>query len=99
MGLLSNISEFFASNTYVQATEHSITSKRVRELLLRNELENSIEDLNGRYKLGHTTLIMGLLQNISEFFASNTYVSYRAFYCNKRVRELLKTLSRTYYTW
>ena len=45
MGLLSNISEFFASNTYVQATEHSIAT---------NELENSIEDLNGRYKLGHT---------------------------------------------
>jgi hypothetical protein len=36
MGLLSNISEFFASNTYVNATEHSIAS---------NELENSIETL------------------------------------------------------
>ena len=47
MGLLSNITDFFASNTYVQATEHSIAT---------NELENSIEDLNGRYKLGHTTL-------------------------------------------
>jgi len=47
MGLLSNITEYFASNTYVQATEHSVAT---------NELENSIEDLNGRYKLGHTTL-------------------------------------------
>ena len=47
MGLLSNISEFFASNTYVNATEHTIAS---------NELENSIRDLNGRYKLGQTTV-------------------------------------------
>jgi hypothetical protein len=47
MGLLSNITEYFASNTYVQATEHSVAT---------NELENSIEDLNGRYKLGHTTI-------------------------------------------
>lgn len=47
MGLLSNITDFFASNTFVQATENSIPT---------NELENSIEDLNGRYKLGHTTL-------------------------------------------
>ncbi len=47
MGLLSNISEFFASNTYVNATEHTIAS---------NELENSIRDLNGRYKLGQTVV-------------------------------------------
>ena len=47
MGLIQNITEFFASNTFVQATENSIAT---------NELENSIEDLNGRYKLGHTTL-------------------------------------------
>ena len=47
MGILNTISEYFASNTYVQATENSIAT---------NELENSIEDLNGRYKLGHTTL-------------------------------------------
>ena len=39
MGLIQNISEFFASDTYVQATEHSIAT---------NELENSIEDLNAR---------------------------------------------------
>jgi len=45
MGLLSNISEYFASNTYVQATENSIAT---------NALENSIDDLNGRYRLGHT---------------------------------------------
>lgn len=47
MGLLQNITDFFASNTYVQATSESVAS---------NELENSIEDLNGRYRLGHTTL-------------------------------------------
>lgn len=47
MGLFSTISEYFASNTFVTATESSIAT---------NELENSIEDLNGRYKLGHTTL-------------------------------------------
>lgn len=47
MGLFSTISEYFASNTFVTATENSIAT---------NELENSIEDLNGRYKLGHTTL-------------------------------------------
>ena len=47
MGLIQNITDFFASNTFVQATENSIAT---------NELENSIEDLNGRYKLGHTTL-------------------------------------------
>ena len=45
MGLLSNISEYFASNTYVQATENSIST---------NELENSIDNLNGRYQIGHT---------------------------------------------
>ena len=47
MGILNKITEYFASNTYVQATENSIAT---------NELENSIDDLNGRYKLGHTTL-------------------------------------------
>ncbi len=47
MGWINTISEFFASNTYVQATSDSVAS---------NELENSIEDLNGRYRLGHTTL-------------------------------------------
>ncbi len=47
MGLLNNIVDFFASNTFVQATENSVAT---------NELENSIEDLNGRYKLGHTTI-------------------------------------------
>lgn len=47
MGLFSNIVDYFASNTFVQATEHSIAT---------NELENSIEDLNGRYKLGHTEI-------------------------------------------
>lgn len=46
MGLFNTISEFFASNTYVQATENSIST---------NELENSIDDLNGRYRLGQTT--------------------------------------------
>jgi hypothetical protein len=45
MGLFDNIVNYFASNTYVQATSESISS---------NELENSIEDLNGRYKLGQT---------------------------------------------
>ena len=45
MGLIKNISEYFASNTYVQATENSIST---------NELENSIDNLNGRYQLGHT---------------------------------------------
>jgi hypothetical protein len=47
MGWLNNISEYFASHTYIQAKEQSLAT---------NELENSIEDLNGRYKLGHTTL-------------------------------------------
>ena len=47
MGLFNNIVDYFASNTFVQATEHSVAT---------NELENSIEDLNGRYKLGHTEL-------------------------------------------
>ncbi len=47
MGLIKNITEFFASNTFVNATEHSISS---------NELENSIRDLNNRYKLGQTTV-------------------------------------------
>ena len=47
MGWFENITDFFASNTYVQATSESVAS---------NELENSIEDLNGRYRLGHTTL-------------------------------------------
>lgn len=45
MGLFSTITEYFASNTYVQATEESIVT---------NELENAVRDLNGRYKLGHT---------------------------------------------
>ena len=45
MGLIKNISEYFASNTYVQATENSIST---------NELENSIDNLNGRYQIGHT---------------------------------------------
>jgi|GEM_PF-2507456 len=45
MGIIKNISEYFASNTYVQATESSIAT---------NSLENSIDDLNGRYRLGHT---------------------------------------------
>jgi hypothetical protein len=45
MGLLDNITEFFASVTNVQATEATVST---------NELENSIVDLNGRYKLGHT---------------------------------------------
>lgn len=45
MGLFSTITEYFASNTYVQATEDSIVT---------NELENAVRDLNGRYKLGHT---------------------------------------------
>lgn len=47
MGLVDNITNFFASVTNVQATESSVSI---------NELENSIIDLNGRYKLGHTTL-------------------------------------------
>ena len=47
MGLFDNIAEFFSSKTNVQATENTISV---------NELENSIVDLNGRYKLGHTTL-------------------------------------------
>tara|TARA_R110000764_G_scaffold206626_1_gene292018 strand:- start:708 stop:1949 length:1242 start_codon:yes stop_codon:yes gene_type:complete len=45
MGLVSNITNFFASVTNVQATEDTVSI---------NELENSIIDLNGRYKLGHT---------------------------------------------
>ena len=45
MGLIQNITEFFASNTYVNATQHSVAS---------NELENTIRDLNSRYKLGQT---------------------------------------------
>lgn len=47
MGLVDNITNFFASVTNVQATESTVST---------NELENSIVDLNGRYKLGHTTL-------------------------------------------
>ena len=47
MGVLNNIVDFFASKTFVQATEQSVSA---------NELENAIVDLNGRYKLGHTTL-------------------------------------------
>ena len=47
MGLLNNIVDFFASNTFVQATEQSVSA---------NELENAIVDLNGRYKLGHTNI-------------------------------------------
>lgn len=46
MGLVNNIVDFFASKTFVQATEQSVSA---------NELENAIVDLNGRYKLGHTT--------------------------------------------
>lgn len=45
MGLIKNITEFFASNTYVNATQHNVAS---------NALENSIRDLNSRYKLGQT---------------------------------------------
>lgn len=45
MGLLNNIVDYFASNTFVQATEDSVSA---------NELENTIRDLNSRYKLGHT---------------------------------------------
>jgi hypothetical protein len=45
MGLIQNISEYFASKTFVQATEETISA---------NELENTIRDLNIRYKLGHT---------------------------------------------
>ena len=47
MGVINNIVDFFASKTFVQATEQSVSA---------NELENAIIDLNGRYKLGHTTL-------------------------------------------
>lgn len=47
MGVLNNIVDFFASKTFVQATKQSVSA---------NELENAIVDLNGRYKLGHTTL-------------------------------------------
>lgn len=47
MGVINNIVDFFASKTFVQATEQSVSA---------NELENAIVDLNGRYKLGHTTL-------------------------------------------
>ena len=47
MGLLNNIVDLFASKTFVQATENSVST---------NELENAIIDLNGRYKLGHTEL-------------------------------------------
>jgi len=47
MGLVNNIVDFFASKTFVQATESSVSA---------NELENAIVDLNGRYKLGHTNL-------------------------------------------
>lgn len=47
MGLVNNIVDFFASKTFVQATESSVAA---------NELENAIVDLNGRYKLGHTNL-------------------------------------------
>ncbi len=47
MGLVNNIVDFFASKTFVQATESSVSA---------NELENAIIDLNGRYKLGHTNL-------------------------------------------
>jgi len=45
MGLIQNISEYFASKTFVQATEETISA---------NELENTIRDLNVRYKLGQT---------------------------------------------
>ena len=47
MGLIKNITEFFASNTYVNATQHNVAS---------NALENSIRDLNNQYKLGQTTI-------------------------------------------
>lgn len=45
MGLIQNISEYFASKTFVQATEDTVSA---------NELENTIRDLNVRYKLGQT---------------------------------------------
>ena len=47
MGVFNNIVDFFASKTFVQATEQSVSA---------NELENAIVDLNGRYKLGHTNI-------------------------------------------
>ena len=47
MGVFNNIVDFFASKTFVQATEQSVSA---------NELENAIVDLNGRYKLGQTTI-------------------------------------------
>ena len=47
MGLLSNIANFFSSETNVSVTEHTVST---------NELENSIIDLNSRYRLGHTNL-------------------------------------------
>jgi hypothetical protein len=47
MGLIDNITNFFSSVTNVQATEATVSI---------NELENSIIDLNGRYRLGHTNI-------------------------------------------
>ena len=46
MGLLDRVTEYFASNTNVQATSNNTSS---------NELENSIRDLNGKYRLGRST--------------------------------------------
>ena len=46
MGLISNITEYFSSSTNVMATEDTVSA---------NELENTIKDLSGRYRLGHTT--------------------------------------------
>jgi len=46
MGLINNITEFFAPKTYVQGTANVVSS---------NALENTIRDLNMRYKLGQTT--------------------------------------------
>jgi hypothetical protein len=47
MGLWDNIVDYFASNTYVVATEGNVSS---------NPLEKSIESLNGRYSLGNTPI-------------------------------------------
>lgn len=45
MGLLDKLGGYFASNTSIQATSATTPS---------NELENSIRDLSGRYRLGRT---------------------------------------------
>ncbi len=72
MGLLSNISEYFASNTYVQATENSIST---------NELENSIDNLNGRYNSDILKLVTTLSLELTMTFQLSLRRCYVSLLC------------------